>query len=146
MTIQEWCFSLQGRLNRKDFWIWQGVWLLLMLVLFTLAGQGWMDTQFTAFCIVALLWPSSAVMVKRLHDRDKKGWWALLVILAWMLAAGNWMAVMPPLWSWALGRFLPILIVVMMFLDLGIFQGTPGENRFGQAARPVQFRRSLSHQ
>ncbi|WP_075183271.1 DUF805 domain-containing protein [Pantoea sp. 1.19] len=146
MTIQQWCFSWRGRLTRRDFWLWLAVWWLLMLILFTLAGQGWLETRFTAFCVVALLWPTAAVMVKRLHDRNKKGGWALLLVLAFILASGNWHGVLPPLWGWAIGRFMPILIMVMLVLDLGVFAGTPGENRFGPEARPLRFWRVTSHQ
>lgn len=138
MTLQQWCFSYRGRLSRRDFWIWQGVWLVAMVMLFTLAGNNWLDTQMAAFCVVCLLWPASAVMVKRLHDRNKKGWWALLVILAWMLLAGNW-TMFNGTWQWALGRFVPTLIFLMMLLDLGVFTGTAGENRFGSEARPVNY-------
>jgi uncharacterized membrane protein YhaH (DUF805 family) len=81
----------------------------------------------------------SAVLVKRLHDRNKAGWWALLLILAWMLAAGNWQ-MLAPLWQWGVGRFIPTLIIVMMVIDLGAFVGTPEDNRFGPPPEPVKFR------
>ncbi|ULH11116.1 DUF805 domain-containing protein [Serratia marcescens] len=112
MTLQQWCFSFKGRIGRRDFWIWMGLWLVLM---------------------------AAAVLVKRLHDRNKAGWWALLLILAWMLAAGNWQ-MLAPIWQWGVGRFIPTLIIVMMMIDLGAFVGTPGDNRFGPEAEPVKFR------
>ncbi|MCL2891880.1 DUF805 domain-containing protein [Brenneria tiliae] len=140
MTLQQWCFSFKGRIGRRDFWIWLGIWLALMLLLFTLAGLKWLDTQSTAFALVALLWPTAAIVVKRLHDRNKSGWWALLLIVAWILAAGNWY-MLPAIWQWGIGRFLPILICVMVFLDCGVFVGTSGDNRFGPQAEPVRFRR-----
>ncbi len=115
------------------------VWVVLMAVAFTLANYDVVAIQTIAFCIVALLWPTAAVLVKRLHDRNKKGWWALLLILAWILAAGNWQ-MLAPVWQWGVGRFIPTLIVVMMAIDLGAFLGTPGDNRFGPEAEPVKFR------
>ncbi|EPR2262937.1 DUF805 domain-containing protein [Yersinia enterocolitica] len=138
MTIQQWCFSLKGRIGRRDFWIWIGLWLLAMLIIFTLAGQNWLSTQTAAFAIVFLLWPTAAVVVKRLHDRNKAGWWALLVVLAWMLMAGNWQ-MLAPIWQWGVGRFIPTLIMVIMLIDCGAFLGTEGENRFGPEAVPVKF-------
>lgn len=39
MTIQQWLFSFKGRIGRRDFWIWIGLWLAGMLVLFSLAGK-----------------------------------------------------------------------------------------------------------
>lgn len=139
MTLQQWCFSFNGRIGRRDFWIWMGLWLVLMAVAFTLANYDVVAIQSIAFFIVALLWPTAAVLVKRLHDRNKKGWWALLLILAWMLAAGNWQ-MLEPIWQWGVGRFIPTLIVVMMAIDLGAFVGTEGDNRFGPEAKPVKFR------
>ncbi|BES86745.1 DUF805 domain-containing protein [Pectobacterium araliae] len=140
MTLQQWCFSFKGRIGRRDFWLWMGIWVALMAVLFTLSGQHWLDTQLTAFGLVVLLWPTAAMMVKRLHDRNKSGWWALLLVVAWVLASGNW-TMFSAIWQWGVGRFLPILIVVMILLDCGVFLGTKGENRFGAEAEPFRFRR-----
>ena len=69
MTIQQWLFSFKGRIGRRDFWIWIGLWFAGMLVLFSLAGKNLLDIQTAAFCLVCLLWPTAAVTVKRLHDR-----------------------------------------------------------------------------
>lgn len=99
-----------------------------------------MDMQLASFCVVALLWPVSAVLVKRLHDRNKGGQWALLLIVAWLLTAGNW-SMLPGDASWLLGRFLPTLILVSMMVELGFFSGTPGDNRYGKTAQYVVFLR-----
>lgn len=39
MTIQQWLFSIKGRIGRRDFWIWVGLWIVGMLVLFSLASK-----------------------------------------------------------------------------------------------------------
>ncbi|HEM7977877.1 TPA: DUF805 domain-containing protein [Citrobacter koseri] len=139
MTIQQWLFSFKGRIGRRDFWIWLGLWFVGMLVLFSLASKNLLDIQTAAFCLVCLLWPTAAVMVKRLHDRGCSGLWALLMILAWMLLAGNWV-MLPGMWQWVVGRFVPTLILVMMFIDLGAFVGTQGENKFGKETQDVKFK------
>lgn len=139
MPLQQWCFSFTGRLGRRDFWIWIGLWALLMALLFIAAAQHWLALQSASFGIVALLWPTAAVVVKRLHDRNKGGGWALLLVVAWILAAGNW-SMLAALWQWGIGRFIPTLIGVMMLLDCGVFLGTAGENRFGPPAQPVRLR------
>lgn len=61
---------------------------------------------------LATLVPNIAVNVRRLHDRDKSGWWYLGVFVFSMI----------PL----IGMFVSIAYLVMMCLA-----GTPGPNRFG---------------
>lgn len=139
MTLQQWLFSIKGRIGRRDFWIWMGIWLLAMVILFTLAGGEMLSIQTAAFILVCLLWPTAAVTVKRLHDRGKSGIWALLMVLAWMLLAGNW-AILPGVWQWGVGRFIPTLIIVMMLIDLGAFVGTQGENKYGKDTQDVKYR------
>ncbi len=55
------------------------------------------------------------------------------MVLAWMLLAGNW-AMLPQVWQWGVGRFVPTLIIVMMLIDLGAFVGTRA--RISSARRP----------
>lgn len=117
MTLQQWLFSIKGRIGRRDFWIWIAIWIVTMSALFTLAGSNLLNLQTAAFILVCLLWPTAAVTIKRLHDRGKSGLWALLMILAWMLLAGNW-SMLPGVWQWGVGRFIPTLIIVMMLIDL----------------------------
>ncbi|AFJ48898.1 DUF805 domain-containing protein [Shimwellia blattae] len=138
MTLQQWLFSFRGRIGRRDFWIWIGLWLAAMVILFSLAGKAMLNMQTAAFMLVCLLWPTACVVVKRLHDRGKSGAWAFLLILAWMLLAGNW-SVVGGIWEWALGRFIPVLIMVMIILDLGAFTGTQGENKYGKETTDVKF-------
>ena len=139
MTLQQWLFSINGRIGRRDFWIWIGIWVLAMIVLFTLAGGGWLNLQTAAFALVCLLWPTASVIVKRLHDRGRSGLWALLVILAWMLLAGNW-SMLPSILPWVVGKLLPTVIFVMTIIDLGAFVGTQSENKYGKDTLEVKFR------
>ena len=139
MTLQQWLFSGKGRIGRRDFWIWIAIWAVTMVALFSLAGGGLVDLQTAAFMLVCLLWPTAAVPIKRLHDRGKSGIWALLMILAWMLLAGNW-SMLPGVWQWGVGRFIPTLIIVMMLIDLGAFVGTQGENKYGKETQAVKYR------
>lgn len=138
MTLQLWLFSFKGRIGRRDFWIWIGVWIAGLAILFTLAGAEILPYSLAGLILSASLIPTAAVIVKRLHDRNKTGWWALLFIPAWLLFAGNW-EIFGSLWQWGLGRFLPTLILVMLLIDLGIFLGTQGENRFGKQTETVKY-------
>jgi len=139
MTIQQGLFSFRGRIGRRDFWIWIGVWIIAMLGLFISANNAWLNTQTAAFALVSLLWPTAAVLVKRLHDRGRSGLWALLVVLAWMLLAGNW-SMLPSMLPWVVGRLIPTVIFVMLIVDLGAFVGTQGENKYGKDTIDVKYR------
>lgn len=139
MGIQQWLFSFKGRIGRRDFWIWMVLWVVSMTLLFVLANNGMLDFQTAAFILVCLIWPTACVMVKRLHDRGRHGGWALLMVLAWMLLSGNW-AILDGTLAWALGRLIPVAIIVVMMIDLGAMLGTQGKNRFGNETLEVKFR------
>ncbi|WP_437891111.1 DUF805 domain-containing protein [Phytobacter sp. V91] len=139
MGIQQWLFSIKGRIGRRDFWLWMVIWVAAMAALFYAVDFNLLASQSAAFMLVCLLWPTACVIVKRLHDRGKSGPWALLLVLAWMLLAGNWDMLNGSL-QWAVGRFIPVLIMVMMFIDLGAFVGTQGENKFGKDTQDVKYR------
>lgn len=139
MGIQQWLFSFKGRIGRRDFWIWMVLWVVSMTLLFVLANNGMLDFQTAAFILVCLIWPTACVMVKRLHDRGHHGGWALLMVLAWMLLSGNW-AILDGTLAWAVGRLIPVAIIVVMMIDLGAMLGTQGKNRFGNETLEVKFR------
>jgi uncharacterized membrane protein YhaH (DUF805 family) len=101
-------FSLQGRVSRRQYWLF-GVVALLGLALLGQALLGIARVRpRTADLLVnlLLLWPALAVSVKRWHDRDKSGWWVLLNLVP---VVG---------WLWAL-------------IENGFLRGTDGPNRFG---------------
>ncbi|WP_434526213.1 DUF805 domain-containing protein [Photorhabdus asymbiotica] len=138
MTLQQWVFSFKGRIGRRECWIGIGVCLALILVIFTIQGMGYFPMHYAVFAVVLVMYPAAAIMAKRLHDRNKRGGWSLLLLLAWLLIAVDWSG-MEPFWQWGIGRFIPTLIIVMMVLDCGVFRGTDGPNRFGNVAEKVNF-------
>lgn len=84
--------NFSGRARRSEYWFIQ-----LFLVLTNLAvaaiDLALMDGDFERFIanggggIVGLIWilativPAVAVLVRRLHDTSRSGWWALMVLL-----------------------------------------------------------------
>jgi uncharacterized membrane protein YhaH (DUF805 family) len=103
--------NFQGRLNRQPFWIATLVlWLVSMGVTFVTSilfgSQSAVTTFVQAVVALVLLIPSLAVAVKRYHDRNKPGWWILIV-------------------------FIPIIGLVWYIVELGFLPGTPGPNRYG---------------
>jgi uncharacterized membrane protein YhaH (DUF805 family) len=113
MDLATLLFSFRGRLNRQPFWIATLI-LDLCVVATVFAVNQWIygdffSDDFRAGQIVAILvfgWPSLAITVKRFHDRDKSGWWSLILLI-------------------------PFIGGIWWFVDLGCLRGTAGPNRFG---------------
>lgn len=121
-------FVFKGRASRSEFW-----WFMLFIALANF-GCG-VIFQFLPPKIAAslslvvslLLFPANlGVTVRRLHDRNLRGWWLLipvLTLLAWM-AGGQAQGGAANLIS--LGMCLCYLIILCM-------PGQEGPNRFGAA-------------
>ncbi len=114
--------SFEGRIPRMTFWLSVIVLWIIEMVLFTLFGGMSMmnvDPNDPAAAQAALsgmwpiwiiglifLWPALAIYAKRWHDRDKSGWWSLIVLV-------------------------PIIGSIWLLIELGFLRGTDGANRFG---------------
>lgn len=109
--------DFDGRAARPEFWWWvvfaalvqiaAGIVLGIAIALFQNAGfLMWLSILVFSIVVLALILPSIAVAVRRLHDRDMSGWWYLLVFVPF----GN-------------------LVLFIWY----VLPGTPGENRFGSA-------------
>jgi uncharacterized membrane protein YhaH (DUF805 family) len=115
-------FSFQGRANRAKFWLVAlGIFVVEMIIfaaLFAGAAMSGDPEQLQAavmapislivlivFGVIAL-WVSLAVAVKRYHDRNKSGWWILIV-------------------------FVPLIGHLWYLIECGFLRGTPGPNSYG---------------
>jgi uncharacterized membrane protein YhaH (DUF805 family) len=101
-------FSFKGRIPRGTWWLY-GVLALMgfslyATVLLRIAGLGPMGSD--VLVNLLLLWPALAVSVKRWHDRDKSGWWVLVILIP--LVGGLW-----------------------LLIENGLRRGTVGPNRYG---------------
>jgi uncharacterized membrane protein YhaH (DUF805 family) len=98
--------TFSGRAPRSEFW-W--FWLFSAIVSTAIDGGTMARTRepsvLAAIWHLAVLLPTLAVFVRRLHDTDKSGWWWWL----WLIPVIGW-------------------IVLIVFLAT---RGTPGPNRFG---------------
>lgn len=124
MKVTSLLFSFQGRINRLPYW-------LVTLVVYGIgSGSGQASTQYgpdnpmtivpgiiTLVTFVLVVWIGLAVQVKRWHDRDKTGWWALI-------------------------NLIPVIGQIWVLIQCGILKGTEGENRFGKD--PVTHSQELS--
>jgi len=148
--------SFDGRINRKPYWmatlILIGVIILLAIIggfiMAGMIGTGAADpTNQALFNLVFLVifgYPITALMVKRLHDRDKPGtfaaiFWAptilstigqLLGITTTMTELAGEMVPIPTALGWIL-IVLSIVIGLWALVELGFLRGTQGPNRYG---------------
>lgn len=86
MTVLKKYAVFNGRARRKEYWMFFLVYIIIVIVLSiigslmgmgTTSGQNLLVTVFQ----LAMLVPSIAVGVRRMHDTDHSGWWILLPIV-----------------------------------------------------------------
>lgn len=96
--------NFSGRARRKEYWMFTLVNLIIMIALALIDGALGSEGIIGLVYSLAVLIPSIAVAVRRLHDTGRSGWWLLLA-------------------------FVPIagLVVIVFF----IFAGDEQENDYG---------------
>jgi uncharacterized membrane protein YhaH (DUF805 family) len=114
-------FGFRGRITRAKFWLVALGILVVELALYAALGGNvavLIDPPeklpsigpIASTAIVALgvlvTWISLAVAVKRYHDRDKSGWWLLIV-------------------------FVPVIGGLWYLIECGFLRGTDGHNNYG---------------
>ncbi len=89
--------EFKGRAHRTEYWMFVLVSMLVVIVLgiiesilgiSSVSEYGSNSGPIVALYNLAVLIPSIAVGVRRLHDTDKSGWWMLLIlipIIGWLL-------------------------------------------------------------
>jgi uncharacterized membrane protein YhaH (DUF805 family) len=143
-------FSFGGRINRAKYWLAVVFWTIVLILTVGVAiyaigtsgidwsadsidpaqllSAGLAPTILIGALIIVTFVSSLAIGIKRLHDRDKTGWWLLLYYFG--------PAVLQSLADYA-GALRVVFIIAAFVLslwaliDLGFLRGTPGPNRFG---------------
>jgi uncharacterized membrane protein YhaH (DUF805 family) len=109
--------TFEGRARRKEYWYFVLFYCLAIFALVIVDGMaGTFDEEaeiglFSGLFILATLLPSLAVLVRRLHDTNRSGWWVLI-------------------------NLIPIVgsIVLLVF---ALLDSQPGANRFGPNPKGV---------
>jgi uncharacterized membrane protein YhaH (DUF805 family) len=100
-----------GRSQRAEYWYFTLFYTLIVLALSFVDGltgafsEAYGVGLLSGLFMLAMLLPSLAVTVRRLHDTDRTGWW-VLILLAPLIGV--------------------IVLIVFLVLD-----GTSGDNRYG---------------
>ena len=136
-------FSFEGRINRAKFWIAVLVYVVASVIAGVIAfvsPSEMLGTLINGVVSLVAFVSGIFVAIKRLHDRDKSGWWLLLFYIApgvlavigsvaWMFAAMGEGA--------GAGGFgfvclaAAAAISIWAFIEFGCLRGTVGPNRYG---------------
>jgi uncharacterized membrane protein YhaH (DUF805 family) len=139
-------FNFNGRIDRGKYWlavlIYMAVWTTWIagsLVwlggfdvenLLSFAGAALFIWLIGFFLLVVATWSGLAVGVKRLHDRDRSGWWILLFWLGPGIL-GGWQTAMAGYGGGFMLSLAASAIAIWAFVELGCLAGTPGPNQYG---------------
>ncbi|MBV9554565.1 MAG: DUF805 domain-containing protein [Alphaproteobacteria bacterium] len=158
-SVGQFYFSFRGRISRSQYWLRFVVPYLVVAVVLQTAialtepgsGANVALTVIYGLFVLICIWPHLAVLVKRIHDRNKSGWLCLALYIPWILfsialmawlgavlvaiaagksetaavAVGGFMIVVGILGAISLG------IGLWFFIEFGCLRGTIGANRFG---------------
>ena len=141
MSMSQLLFSFTGRLNRKPYWLTalclMLIFLVIIAVLFVVGGASILAGDLsglgvTLFILVLayipLLWIGLALGAKRLHDRNKSGWWLVIfwVVPAILQGIGEQIE--------GIGIVLTLAglgISIWGLVEIGFLRGTVGPNQYG---------------
>jgi uncharacterized membrane protein YhaH (DUF805 family) len=145
MTLLQKFFSFKGRLRRRDYWLCSlaiGVATMVIVMPLILGAFGRRfdvrDPWFAALTLI-FIWPSIAILVKRIHDRDKTGWMAANYWAPWLVSLG--LSFVP---QFGLGGFKVLLDIVTtvvgvwFLIEFGFMDGTQGKNAYGPSPKGVE--------
>jgi uncharacterized membrane protein YhaH (DUF805 family) len=126
-------FGFQGRLNRSKYWLFVILSLAVLaavvgLILAVEAGTPGLVAVVVVYLL--MLYAGVAVGIKRLHDRDKSGWWLLIFfLLPNVLSIGGRLSGSVGL-NAVLG-LAALAILIWAVVELGCLRGTGGPNQYG---------------
>ncbi|MBV9347820.1 MAG: DUF805 domain-containing protein [Pseudolabrys sp.] len=128
---KELLFTFDGRINRGRYWTAVVIAIVYMIALFVLGMLigflGMLGLIVIFLLYIPMILAGIAVGIKRLHDRDKSGWWLLAfylgpALLTWLGGVLN----APFIFSLA-----SLAVSIWAIVELGFLAGTPGPNQYG---------------
>jgi len=137
VTLTQKLFGFQGRLRRRDFWI---LWIsctLTAALLFVSITRGFgiqVSDQERQLIPLATLWPTYALLAKRMHDRSRSAWWALLLLVPELVGYLGAIVDLPQMILLP-GKLIGGLVGIWIFIEFGFLEGTAGDNRFGPSPK-----------
>jgi uncharacterized membrane protein YhaH (DUF805 family) len=131
-------FKFDGRVNRAPFWIAALIFAVIniaLLLLGYLTEQSGLFQAVNGMLSIVILISGIAVGIKRLHDRNKSGWYLLLfyfvpgVLAAVSVLIGEFVEDSSIIAT--VLALLALAIIVWVVIELGCLRGTVGVNPYG---------------
>lgn len=97
--------QFSGRASRREFWGFVLVNILLSILVGIVGSILRIQNALSALYSLALLLPSLAVGVRRLHDTNRSGWWLLISLIP----------------------FLGAIVLIIFFIE----ESSAGNNQYG---------------
>ena len=161
MNVMQLCFSFQGRISRKTYWVTQFLLWMLTLILFIILNrivippEAYYDriesvgdlldvavlllipTVYVNLVVISMIVDPAGSLADLASSLD-----VVLILLApalvnFAVLAKRWHDRNKSAW-WAFIHLVPIIGILWTFVELGFFKGTTGKNRFG--LDPLQLR------
>jgi len=123
--------GIDGRINRKPFWIG-----LLVLAVPEIAAHVLLGERWSAIVSLLIAYPQFALFAKRGHDRNVPTWvpgvfMAGAVVLSLMTLAGLSGSMDKPSPA-LLAVGIPVALMgLVLLIDFGLRRGVAGDNRYG---------------
>jgi uncharacterized membrane protein YhaH (DUF805 family) len=113
LTVAEVLFSFEGRLSRRDYWLKGAVVMLPFAIINNILALNQETYPIASLLSLLALWPTLALLIKRLRDHDRSGWYICTMLIPFA------------------GLFFAIWIIILVWF----IEGTDGPNRYGD--KPV---------
>lgn len=166
MPLKDLLFSFEGRIRRRDWWLWSIgigiVWAVVFAALSAalfglsfmtaLAGgpelpQGWAFTAYSLITFIPLLWVQAALAAKRAHDRNHRAQIAVGLTVVASLASfapeivdlATNAALTENVFNtlYMATNFAIAVVNLYLMVVLGFLDGTQGPNRFGRSPKGI---------
>lgn len=134
--------GIKGRLGRAKFWLFNLFWiglfmcgLVFMIEVFPIASHPVPRTM-AILMSIALYYIQFSLMIRRLHDMGKSGWWFVL----YFLVPSIYFAILPTLPEYGASLVVSLVFAFVAMgglANVGFAAGTKGPNKYDVEPVPV---------
>ena len=119
-------YQFSGRASRSEFW-----WFFLFTIIFELLIAFTLGGVYSIVASGALILPNFAIIVRRLHDSNKTGYWLMAPILPMIVISGL-MSLFSASPSF-IAQYVSILkvVVIIYYVYLYSIKGDEYHNKYG---------------